>query len=134
MCEFMSVVPNQDHVVLLTTQGCSLCEKAKVELWPVLSRHQLKVLEWDIINHAYLLNTFSVHIPVLVSGDVLKRFNWLIPESPLESITGNDTETIPLVDTPVGVVQQSIRLEDTCLYWPFSTEDIENWLSQIKDL
>lgn len=131
----MSVFPTENHLVLLTTLGCSLCEKAKVELWPVLSRNRLQLIEWDIIHHPYLLNAFSVHIPVLLAGSELERFNWLQVERSVDSNRDDNEQAIPLVDEPIVETDSSvIKLEETGLYWPFTTDDIQSWWSQIKDI
>ena len=53
----------------MTTAGCSLCEKAKLQLWPTLSQHQLKLMEVDIIDYQILLDQFATQIPVIALQD-----------------------------------------------------------------
>ena len=54
-----------DRLYLLTTDGCSLCEKAKEQLWPVLHKHRLRLAEVDIISDPALLDRFATSIPVI---------------------------------------------------------------------
>jgi hypothetical protein len=54
---------------LLTTAGCSLCEKAKEQLWPVVAELGLSLTEVDIIHHPHLLEEYATTIPVLSAID-----------------------------------------------------------------
>lgn len=56
---------NEDCLYLLTTTGCSLCEKAKQTLWSPLVSFQLKLIEVDIVEHDHLLSLFATSIPVI---------------------------------------------------------------------
>lgn len=57
------------ELILYTTLGCSLCEKAKLEIWPVLEQFQLRLREVDIAEDPELMERFSTRIPVVGLGD-----------------------------------------------------------------
>lgn len=57
------------ELILYTTLGCSLCEKAKLEIWPVLEQSQLRLREVDIAEDPQLLERFGTRIPVVGLGD-----------------------------------------------------------------
>ncbi|MFC6635548.1 glutaredoxin family protein [Microbulbifer taiwanensis] len=57
------------ELILYTTLGCGLCEKAKVEIWPQLQEFQLRLREVDIAEDPQLLERFSLRIPVVGLGD-----------------------------------------------------------------
>lgn len=63
---------HNDSLYLLTTSGCSLCEKAKAELWPVLEALKLSLVEVDIVDSSQLLNRFSTQIPVVTAQDPVR--------------------------------------------------------------
>ncbi|WP_323844056.1 glutaredoxin family protein [Microbulbifer magnicolonia] len=54
---------------LYTTLGCSLCEKAKLEIWPQLEQFRLQLQEVDIAEDPELLEHFATQIPVVGLGD-----------------------------------------------------------------
>ncbi|MEX2962126.1 glutaredoxin family protein [Microbulbifer sp. TYP-18] len=56
-------------LLLYTTLGCSLCEKAKAEIWPLLKPFDLSLQEVDIADDALLLERFATQIPVVGLGD-----------------------------------------------------------------
>lgn len=56
-------------LVLYTTLGCSLCEKAKLEIWPLLQQFQLRLREVDIADDDQLLERFATRIPLVGLGD-----------------------------------------------------------------
>ncbi|WKD51324.1 glutaredoxin family protein [Microbulbifer spongiae] len=57
------------ELILYTTLGCSLCEKAKKEIWPLLARFDLRLHAVDIADDAYLLERFQSIIPAVGLGD-----------------------------------------------------------------
>ncbi|MCX2800417.1 glutaredoxin family protein [Microbulbifer thermotolerans] len=63
----MTAVPRE--LILYTTLGCSLCEKAKVEIWPLLEQFQLRLREVDIADDPLLMERLSTRIPAVGLGD-----------------------------------------------------------------
>lgn len=57
------------RLILYTTLGCSLCEKAKREIWPLLEPFDLRLHEVDIAEDESLLARFATQIPVVGLGD-----------------------------------------------------------------
>jgi hypothetical protein len=57
------------ELILYTTLGCTLCEKAKVEIWPQLERFALRLREVDIADDPQLLERFGSRIPLVGLGD-----------------------------------------------------------------
>lgn len=57
------------ELILYTTLGCSLCEKAKLEIWPQLEHFQLRLREVDIADDPQLLERLATRIPVVGLGD-----------------------------------------------------------------
>ncbi|WP_043316510.1 glutaredoxin family protein [Microbulbifer sp. HZ11] len=58
----------QRDLLLYTTLGCSLCEKAKVEIWPLLEKYQLRLRPVDIADDETLSRLFGWSIPVVGLG------------------------------------------------------------------
>ncbi|SDK23405.1 glutaredoxin family protein [Microbulbifer yueqingensis] len=56
-------------LLLYTTLGCTLCEKAKPEIWPVLEEFGLRLREVDIAGDPALEREFGMRIPVVGLGD-----------------------------------------------------------------
>ncbi|BFM06973.1 glutaredoxin family protein [Halioxenophilus aromaticivorans] len=56
---------NEKSLYLLTTLGCSLCQKAKLEIYPALSATGLQLVEVEITDHAHLIALFADKIPVV---------------------------------------------------------------------
>lgn len=63
-------------LILYTTLGCSLCEKAKAEIWPVLENFQLRLDSVDIADDEQLTRLFGWSIPVVGLGDVEDVLCW----------------------------------------------------------
>ncbi|WHI46663.1 glutaredoxin family protein [Microbulbifer sp. VAAF005] len=57
------------ELLLYTTLGCGLCEKAKIEIWPALEKFNLRLREVDIAEDEALMERFSICIPVVGLGD-----------------------------------------------------------------
>nr|WP_277608404.1 glutaredoxin family protein [Microbulbifer elongatus] len=55
-------------MILYTTLGCSLCEKAKVEIWPLLDKYPLRLESVDIAEDETLTRLFGWSIPVVGLG------------------------------------------------------------------
>lgn len=63
-------------LVFYTTLGCTLCEKAKVELWPLLTKYQLQFAPVDIADDERLSELFGWSIPVVGLGDTGDVLCW----------------------------------------------------------
>ncbi len=115
----------ETQLILLTTLGCTLCEKAKAELWPVLSEIKLALVEFDIIDSNAVMSLFATRIPAItLSRDLL---NDTVLERLLDQQVASNIESsssVPLIDWTS--VPSSIS--DQFLCWPFSSEDIHHWL------
>jgi len=88
-------------IILYHTQGCHLCELAKVQLEPLLIHHGFCLVEVDIAeqsNSDELINRYGVRIPVIQVVDN-------------EGILESDS-----VDLSID------------LGWPFDTAGVYNWL------
>ncbi|WP_444943992.1 glutaredoxin family protein [Microbulbifer sp. ZKSA006] len=64
------------ELLLYTTLGCGLCEKAKVEIWPALEKFDLRLREVDIAEEEALMERFSIRIPVVGLGDLDDVCGW----------------------------------------------------------
>ncbi|MBN8431767.1 glutaredoxin family protein [Microbulbifer salipaludis] len=71
-------------LILYTTLGCSLCEKAKVEIWPQLEAFQLRLASVDIADDEELSRRFGWSIPVVGLGDVDDVLCWPFSSHELE--------------------------------------------------
>ena len=71
------------ELILYTTLGCSLCEKAKVEIWPQLSHFDLRLREVDIADDPQLLERFAVRIPLVGLGNPDDVCGWPFDSSQL---------------------------------------------------
>ncbi|MBB5210580.1 glutaredoxin family protein [Microbulbifer hydrolyticus] len=71
-------------LILYTTLGCSLCEKAKVEIWPQLEKFQLRLQSVDIAEDEQLSRLFGWSIPVVGLGDTDDVICWPFTASELE--------------------------------------------------
>ncbi|GAB2502796.1 glutaredoxin family protein [Microbulbifer agarilyticus] len=63
-------------LLLYTTLGCSLCEKAKLEIWPLLEKYQLRLVSVDIADDETLTRLFGWSIPVVGLGQVDDVICW----------------------------------------------------------
>jgi len=57
------------ELILYTTLGCTLCEKAKLEIWPLLKQYGLQLREVDIVDNDDLFERFRLTIPVVGLGN-----------------------------------------------------------------
>jgi hypothetical protein len=57
------------ELLLYTGPNCSLCEKAKQVIWPVIGHTGHSLREVDITSDIELLRTYRPQIPVLHSQD-----------------------------------------------------------------
>ncbi|WP_299944093.1 glutaredoxin family protein [uncultured Microbulbifer sp.] len=73
------------ELILYTTLGCSLCEKAKVEIWPLLPRFGLRLREVDIADDDQLLERFRLMIPAVGLGDPEEVCPWPFDRSQLQA-------------------------------------------------
>jgi len=78
---------HRPQLYLLTTVGCSLCEKAKQQLWAPLSEHQLTLQAVEIIDYPDLLAHFAAQIPVISLRDPVT-----LSQSPADSLAWPFTE------------------------------------------
>ena len=74
-----------ENLILYTTLGCGLCEKAKVEIWPVLEQFHLRLREVDIAGDPQLLERFATRIPVVGLGDPDDVCAWPFGRAQLEA-------------------------------------------------
>ncbi|WP_226704456.1 glutaredoxin family protein [Microbulbifer elongatus] len=72
------------NLILYTTLGCSLCEKAKVEIWPQLEQFQLQLQSVDIADDEQLTRLFGWSIPVVGLGDTSDVLCWPFTAHELE--------------------------------------------------
>ncbi|WGL17271.1 glutaredoxin family protein [Microbulbifer bruguierae] len=63
-------------LIFYTTLGCSLCEKAKVEIWPLLEKYQLTLQPVDIADDEQLSRLFGWSIPVVGLGVIEDVLCW----------------------------------------------------------
>lgn len=73
------------ELLLYTTLGCSLCEKAKLEIWPQLEQFQLRLREVDIADDPQLLERFATQIPVVGLGDPNDVCAWPFDQAQLHN-------------------------------------------------
>ncbi|MFV8782451.1 glutaredoxin family protein [Microbulbifer sp. SA54] len=71
-------------LIIYTTLGCTLCEKAKVELWPVLEKLDLTLKSVDIADDEQLSELFGWSIPVVGLGDTGDVLCWPFTSAELE--------------------------------------------------
>lgn len=72
-------------LILYTTLGCSLCEKAKLEIWPQLEPFRLRLRELDIADDPLLMEKFATSIPVVGLGDPEDVLAWPFDRGQLET-------------------------------------------------
>ncbi|GMG88156.1 glutaredoxin family protein [Biformimicrobium ophioploci] len=70
------MIGKKKKLVLYTTLGCSLCEKAKLEIWPAIENHGLALQEVDIAEDPELFTAFGTRIPVVGLGDKRDVLGW----------------------------------------------------------
>ncbi len=63
-------------VYLYTTAGCHLCEKARVEIWPVLAELQWQLQEIDIADSDDLIERYGIRIPVVALSPLGPELGW----------------------------------------------------------
>ena len=63
-------------VYLYSTAGCHLCDLAKAILWPLLVKHQFRLMEVEIADDDDLIARYGVRIPVLGSPLSERELNW----------------------------------------------------------
>ncbi|WP_226661938.1 glutaredoxin family protein [Microbulbifer aggregans] len=71
-------------LILYTTLGCTLCEKAKIEIWPVLEKLGLTLTSVDIADDERLSELFGWSIPVVGLGDTGDVLCWPFTAPELE--------------------------------------------------
>ncbi|GLS26636.1 glutaredoxin family protein [Marinibactrum halimedae] len=67
--------PPRTTLYLLTTLGCHLCEKAKQQLWPILSHDALVLEEVEIADNPSWVEAFGTSIPVVSMAKPDKQAN-----------------------------------------------------------
>ena len=67
---------SKKSLILYTTLGCSLCEKAKVEIWPLLGKFHLQLQPMDIAEDEQLLTRFGKRIPLVGLGNLEDTCDW----------------------------------------------------------
>lgn len=63
-------------LILYTTLGCHLCERAKDELWPVLEHFGWRLEEVDIADSDTLMARYGIRIPVIARADSGAELGW----------------------------------------------------------
>ncbi|KUJ84895.1 glutaredoxin family protein [Microbulbifer flavimaris] len=71
------------QLILYTTLGCTLCEKAKPEIWPVLEVFGLRLKQVDIAEDEGLMARFATSIPVVGLGDPTDVCVWPFDQAQL---------------------------------------------------
>lgn len=64
------------RVYLYTTAGCHLCDLARAVIWPLLAKHQFRLVEIEIADDDDLIARYGVRIPVLGSPMTECELNW----------------------------------------------------------
>ncbi|MFD1217787.1 glutaredoxin family protein [Microbulbifer celer] len=72
-------------LMFYTTLGCSLCEKAKPAIWPVLETFGLQLQPVDIAEDEQLSTLFGWSIPVVGLGNTGDVLCWPFTSSELEA-------------------------------------------------
>ncbi|MDM3871097.1 glutaredoxin family protein [Porticoccus sp. W117] len=62
------------ELVLYTGPQCTLCDKAKQVIWPVIAATGHKLVERDITSDIAWLRKYRTTIPVVALGD--RELNW----------------------------------------------------------
>lgn len=76
---------SQRALIFYTTLGCSLCEKAKPEIWPLLEKFGLQLQPVDIADDEELTRLFGWSIPVVGLGEVDDVLCWPFTASELDA-------------------------------------------------
>ena len=63
-------------LILYSTQGCHLCEKAKELIWPQLENTPYQLEEVDIADDSALMAQYSLTIPVLINTYNNQQLPW----------------------------------------------------------
>jgi hypothetical protein len=71
-------------IYLYSTLGCHLCEQAKVILWPLLLKYQLRLVELDISASDEMIDKYGMRIPVLGVGAT--ELNWPFTPEQVDSV------------------------------------------------
>lgn len=66
----------QLKVYLYSTAGCHLCDLARAVVWPLLAKHQFRLVEIEISDDDELIAGYGVRIPVLGSPFTDRELNW----------------------------------------------------------
>lgn len=67
---------SEPALILYTTLGCHLCERAKEELWPVLTHFGWRLEEVDIADSDELVSRYGIRIPVVARSDTGTELGW----------------------------------------------------------
>lgn len=73
------------ELILYTTLGCHLCDKAKEVIWPLLDRYPYRLREVDIADDESLVERFGVRIPVVKRQDLPEDLGWPFDSAQLEA-------------------------------------------------
>ncbi|UZJ45599.1 glutaredoxin family protein [Marinimicrobium sp. C6131] len=66
----------ESALILYTTLGCHLCERAKDELWPALTQSGWRLEEVDIADSDTLMARYGTRIPVVARSDSGAELGW----------------------------------------------------------
>ncbi|HWV16031.1 MAG TPA: glutaredoxin family protein [Cellvibrio sp.] len=73
------------RIYLYTTAGCHLCDLARAIVWPLLVKHDFRLLEIEIADDDDLISRYGVRIPVLASSMTARELNWPFTVSDIEA-------------------------------------------------
>ncbi|WP_423898412.1 glutaredoxin family protein [Candidatus Pelagadaptatus aseana] len=71
-------------LILYTTLGCHLCDRAKDVIWPVLQQYPYRLKEVDIADDEGLVERYGVRIPVVSREDLAEDLGWPFDAEKLE--------------------------------------------------
>lgn len=73
-------------LILYTTLGCTLCDKAKILSWPVLQHFGYRFHEIDIADDESLMERYGVRIPVVRREDTGVELGWPFTQEQLAEL------------------------------------------------
>lgn len=63
-------------LILYTTAGCHLCDRAKAVIWPQLSAGSWRLQEVEIAESDELIERYGVRIPVVAPAEGVGELGW----------------------------------------------------------
>ena len=115
------------QLILFTTVGCTLCNKAKIELWPVLSEFGLTLVEYDIIDSEVLTPLLATRIPAIALNSDLLDAHYL--DGLVDSLPVNQSSELASESPEIPP-----QLAEQMMCWPFAAADVSAWIKSLKSL